>query len=179
MYSLLIQVPFMFGSGTGADPRLGLAIIAMTATMALISPVGGWLVEWLGVRVVVASGGLVATAGVMALGWLPTDASAVAVGACLLLAGLGLGLSTGPANVSAITAAPRHQSAGASATVSMMRYVGSITGTVLLSFVLEGGAGTAARHHAALNVYIVALVASTICGLALPPLEGEGRRRRG
>jgi MFS family permease len=179
MYSLLIQVPFMFGSGTGSDPRLGLAIIAMTATMALTSPVGGYLVEWLGVRAVVASGGLLATSGVVTLGWLPSDASAAAVGARLLLVGLGLGLSTGPANVSAIAAAPRHQSAGAAATVSMMRYVGSITGTVVLSFVFAGGAGTAARHHAALWVYVAALALSTLWGLALPPLEGTGRLRRG
>ena len=58
--------------------------------------------------------------GVAALIALPAGASARHVGMRLLLVGLGLGLSTGPANAAAITAVPQEQSAMASATLSMM-----------------------------------------------------------
>jgi MFS family permease len=177
MYSLLIQVPFLFG-GERADPSLGLAIIAMTFTMAATSPLGGYLVEWVGVRAVVATGGLLAALGVMALSGLPASASAGEVGARLLLVGLGLGLSTGPANASAISAVPQHQSAIASATVSMLRYLGAIGGTVILGFALAGGAEVAARHQLALWIFVAALLVSVVLGLVLPPLPGERRSRR-
>jgi len=169
MYSLLIQVPFLFGGGD-TDSRLGLAIIAMTFTMAATSPLGGWLVEWCGVRTVVAGGGLLATVGVVGLTRLAASAVPVEIGARLLLVGLGLGLSTGPANASAISAVPAHQSAMASATVSMLRYLGAIGGTVILSLALAGGPGGAARPDLALWMFAGALVASVALGLALPPL---------
>jgi MFS family permease len=171
MYSLLIQVPFLFGRGAGSESGLGVAIIAMTFTMAAMSPLGGWLVEWVGVRAVVAAGGLIAALGVFTLTLLPAGASPREVGVRLLLVGLGLGLSTGPANASAISAVPQEQSAIASATVSMLRYLGAIAGTVILSFALAGG-----RQHFALWAFVVALLISVALGLVLPPLPGEGLR---
>lgn len=177
MYSLLIQVPFLFGGADGVDSGLGLAIIAMTFTMAATSPLGGWLVEWIGVKTVVAAGGALAALGVIALGALPASASAREVGFRLLIVGLGLGLSTGPANASAISAVSQEQSATASATLSMLRYLGAITGTVILSFAFAGGAQVAARHQLALWIFVGALAVSVVLGLLLPPLPG-GRVRR-
>jgi MFS family permease len=170
MYSLLIQVPFLFGDGSGRDSALGLAMIAMTFTMAATSPLGGWLVEWVGVRAIVASGGTLAALGVIAVGALPPTASARAVGLRLLIVGLGLGLSTGPANASAISAVPQAQSAMASATVSMLRYLGAIAGTVILGFAFAAGADGDASHHVALWIFVAALAVSVALGLLLPPL---------
>jgi MFS family permease len=178
MYSLLIQVPFLFGAETGGNSGLGLAIIAMTATMALTSPLGGWLVEWVGVRAVVVSGGLIGAVGVAWLERLPQAALPADVGTRLLLVGLGLGLSTGPANASAMSAVPPQQSAAASATVSMLRYLGAIGGTVVLSLSLAGGAEGRTGHHVALRVFTAALVLSAAIGALLPPLPDERRKRR-
>jgi MFS family permease len=175
MYSLLIQVPFLFGRGAGSESGLGVAIIAMTFTMAAMSPVGGLLVESVGVRAVVAAGGLIAALGVFTLTLLPTAASPREVGVRLLLVGLGLGLSTGPANASAISAVRQEESAIASATVSMLRYLGAIAGTVILSIALAGGEA-GGRQHLALWAFVVALLISVALGLALPPLPGEGMR---
>ena len=172
MYSLLIQIPFLFAAGDEGF-RLGLAIVAMTLTMAATSPVGGWLVEWIGVRAVVTAGGLVAAAGVVGLTRLPLTAPPSEIAWRLLLAGLGLGLSTGPANAAAITAVPAHQSAMASATVSMLRYLGAIGGTVILSLAMAPGA---ARPALALWSFVAALVVSALLGLMLPPLAGDQRR---
>jgi EmrB/QacA subfamily drug resistance transporter len=176
MYSLLIQIPFLFGGGDQAS-RLGLAIIAMTLTMAVMSPLGGWLVEWIGVRAVVVTGGLLAAAGVIGLTQLATTARPYEIAMRLLLVGLGLGLSTGPANASAVTAVPAHQSAMASATVSMLRYVGAIGGTVILSFAMSGGQAES-RPAVALWAFVAALLLSALLGLALPPLPDERPRSR-
>jgi hypothetical protein len=40
-------------------------------------------------------------------------------------------LSAGPANASAISAVPQEQSGIASATISMLRYLGAIAGTLI------------------------------------------------
>jgi MFS family permease len=173
MYSLLIQVPFLFGGGEGADAGLGLAIIAMTLTMAATSPLGGWLAEWVGVKAIVAAGGLIAALGVLGLGALPAAASSRQVGLRLLLVGVGLGLSTGPANASAISAVPQEQSGIASATVSMLRYFGAITGTLILSLAFAPGADGGARQHLALWAFVGALVVSAVLGVLLPPLPGQ------
>ena len=177
MYSLLIQVPFLFGGGSGGDADLGLAIIAMTLTMAAISPLGGWLVEFVGVKAVVTAGGALAALGVVGITALPTTASARDVGLRLLLVGFGLGLSTGPANASAISAVAQHESATASATVSMLRYLAAIIGTVILSFAFAGGAQGQERHHLALWIFVGALGVSALLGLLLPSLPGGGVSR--
>ena len=174
MYSLLIQIPFLYGGGDEGS-RLGLAIIAMTLTMAAMSPLGGWLVEWIGVRAVVTTGGLLAAMGVLGLTQLPVTARPSEIATRLLLIGLGLGLSTGPANASAITAAPPHQSAMASATVSMLRYLGAIGGTVILSLAMSPGN---ARPGLALWSFVAALVVSALLGLVLPPLASDQLRSR-
>ncbi len=68
----------------------------LAATMAITSPLGGWIAEWAGVRRVVFAGGLLGALGMAALARVGTSFSLVDVGARLLLVGLGLGLSTGP-----------------------------------------------------------------------------------
>ncbi len=170
MYSLLVQVPFLFGSGSQSDPRLGLAIVAMSATMAAAAPAGGILAERLGVRAVIGAGGAIAAAGVITIGQLPPDATALAIGLRLLLVGGGLGISTGPANAAAIGAVAPQLSATAAATVSLLRYLGAIAGTVVLSYAFAGGADVLARHHVALWIFVGALLCSAALGLSLPRL---------
>jgi len=173
MYSLLIQVPFLFGGGGGADAGLGLAIIAMTFTMAATSPLGGWLAEWVGVKLIVSAGGLIGAVGVIGLGALPSSAAPKAVALRLLIVGFGLGLSTGPANAAAISAVPQEQSGIASATLSMLRYFGAIAGTVILSLAFAPGSDGAARQHLALWAFVAALIVSAVLGVILPPLPGQ------
>jgi MFS family permease len=168
MYSLLLLIPFLFGSASGADPQLGLAIIAMTATMAVTSPIGGWLADRFGARTIVTGGGLVGAAGVVGLMQLPPIAGALPVGLRLLLVGLGLGLSTGPAQAVALKSVEARHSAVASATVSMLRYLGAVAGTVIIGYALGGSADTAARHRLALTMFASAFVLSAGLGAAFP-----------
>jgi MFS transporter, DHA2 family, multidrug resistance protein len=158
-------VPFLFGGPSGADPRLGLAIIAMTATMAVMSPIGGWMVERVGSRAVVVGGGVLGALGIIGLMQLPAAASARQVGAWLLLIGLGIGVSTGPAQAVALHAVPPEQSAIASATVSMLRYLGAVAGTVVLGYAL---AGDAAGVSLGFVIFAIAFVASALLGFLFP-----------
>lgn len=177
MYSLLIQVPFLFGGASAAEQsRLGLAIIAMTGTMAVSSPAAGWLAEWLGAMPVVAIGGLAGAAGVVGIARLPASAVPLDVGLRLLLVGLGLGLSTGSSQAVALTSAPASRSGVASATMSMLRYLGAIGGTIILGYAFAG-TNTVARQHVALSLFAGAFAASTLLALAFPALPLLRRAR--
>jgi MFS family permease len=168
MYSLLLLVPFLFGTSGKTDPQLGLAIIAMTATMALTSPIGGWAVELIGARVVVLAGGLVGAAGVIGLMQLAASANALQVGLRLLLVGLGLGLSTGPSQAVALKAVAAARSGVAAATLSMLRYLGAVIGTVVIGYALGNPAAAAARHQTALAIFAAAFLTSALLGALFP-----------
>jgi MFS family permease len=170
MYSLLLLVPFLFGSEAGPDSQLGLAIIAMTATKAVTSPVGGWLADRFGARMVITGGGLVGTAGVIGLMQLPATAGAVPIGLRLLLVGLGLGLSTGPAQAIALQSVDAAVSGVASATVSMLRYLGAVVGTVVVGYALASGADVAIRQRTALIVFAASFLTSSALGLSVPTI---------
>jgi MFS family permease len=168
MYALLIQVPFLFGDGAG-ESRLGLAIMGMTATMAVTSPIGGRLAELIGSRVTVVSGGLAGAIGIALLTQLPPSASATAIGMRLLLVGLGLGLSTGPSQAAALSAIEAARSGMASAALSTLRYMGAVAGTAILGLALgAGGADTLAQQHIALWSFAGAFVLSAASGLRFP-----------
>jgi MFS family permease len=175
MYSLLLAVPFIFGGSSGADPQLGLAIIAMTATMALTSPIGGLLVERIGARLVVVTGGIIGAAGVIGLMQLPPSAGALPVGLRLLLVGLGLGLSTGPSQAVALKSVHASHSGVASATVSMLRYLGAVVGTVIIGYALGGGATAVGRQHLALQMFAGAFGVSALLGATFPTRAAEAR----
>jgi hypothetical protein len=59
----------------------------------------------------------------------------------------------------------------------MLRYLGAIAGTVILSFAFAGGGEAGARHQLALGIFVAALVLSAVLGLTLPPMPGERQRR--
>jgi MFS family permease len=170
MYSLLILVPFMFGSRSGSDSRLGFAIIGMTATMAIVSPVGGWLVESFGARAVVIAGGAIGAVGVVAVAQLSPDAVTSALGSRLLLVGLGLGLSTGPSQAVALSSVPAEQSGFASAAISMLRYLGAIAGTGILSYTLAGGQSDIVHEQVSLWIFAGAFTVSAILGALFPSM---------
>ena len=177
MYSLLIMVPFLVGASAGSG--VGLAIVAMTATMALMSPFGGWLAEHVGARPVVFTGGLAGALGVFAIVRLGASAQPHDVGVRLLLVGLGLGLSTGPSQAAGLTAVSAEKSGLASATLAMMRYVGSIAGTVILGFALAAGPDVAARHRGALWIFAGAFLVSALFGLVLPSRAAAAQAQAG
>jgi MFS family permease len=175
MYSLLVLVPFLFAPGGGSS-RLGLAIVAMTATMAVTAPVGGWLAERVGLKTVVTAGGLLGAFGVAALTRLAAEASIAEIGSRLLFVGLGIGLSTGPSQAGALGAVDPRQSGMASAAVSMLRYLGAIGGTVILALALSGGEPAGGgRYGGAMWTFVAAFLISSACALGLGGRPGHPR----
>jgi MFS family permease len=177
MYALMFQLPFLFRATSGAgDREIGFAIMAMAATMALSSPVGGWAAERVGVRRVAVAGGLLGAIGMTLLALLPSY-SLASVAGWLLLVGAGIGISTGPSQASALSAIDPAVSGTASAMMALLRYVGGITGTAILSVALGESATDIARQHVALWIFAAAFVGSAACALRLRPLTSSDTLR--
>jgi len=166
MYALLVLVPFLFGAGA-AGSRVGLAVMAMTATMAVTSPLGGWIAERTGAAATVMTGGLIGAAGIAWLVQLAPPADAVHIGMRLLLVGLGLGLSTGPSQAAALSAIDTERSGMASAALSTLRYIGAIAGTAILGLAMAGGGDGVAAQHVALWLFAGAFGLSAVSGLGM------------
>ncbi|MEQ1897268.1 MAG: MFS transporter [Vicinamibacterales bacterium] len=171
MYSLLALVPFYFGAGrdTAGAARVSLAIVAMTAAMAISSPFGGWMADRLGLKTMVVTGGLLGAAGILWLSLLPASASPLAISLRLLVVGLALGVSTGPAQAGALEAVHATQSGMAAAGLSMLRYLGGITGTVILGYAMSGPG----PQHAAMLVFVGAFVVAALAGFGIPDLRAS------
>jgi MFS family permease len=178
MYALLVQVPFLFAGGALTGPRFGAVVMAMTAMMAITSPVGGRLAERIGSRVTVLAGGLSGVLGVAALVPLSSMARAGAavgplhVAVPLLFVGLGLGLSTGPSQAAALSAIEPWRSGMASAAISTLRYMGAVVGTAILGLALAGGDGLVAQQRA-LWCFAGAFALSAAAALKLRPVALE------
>lgn len=172
MYALIVQIPFLFAALSRASaPQIGVALTLMAATMAVTSPLGGWISEWAGVRATVFAGGLLGAVGIASLTRIGPSFALADVAGRLLLVGLGLGLSTGPSQAAALTAVDHRQSGTASAMISMLRYLGGIAGTTILSVALGPHADSLARHHAALWIFVGAFGASCVCATLLTPIR--------
>lgn len=173
MYALLVQIPFLFAGGSGGRSRFGVVVIAMTAMMAVSSPIGGRLAERIGSRMTVLAGGLTGAAGVLSLVPLSSmarsgaGATPMQVALPLLMVGLGLGLSTGPSQASALSAIESHRSGMASAAIATLRYLGAIIGTAILGLALSGGAGSLDGQQRALWCFAAAFALSAIAALKL------------
>jgi MFS family permease len=113
----------------------------------------------------------------LSIAQLSPNAVASTIGGVMLLVGLGLGLSTGPSQAVALTAVPSEQSGLASATVSMLRYLGAIAGTAILSYTLAGGEGDPSREQLSLWIAAAAF-ASLPCSPRCSPSMSALRSRR-
>ena len=175
MYPLLFQLPVFFDRvrSLGARP-MGQALLGLTLAMMVSSVVGGRLAERLGARTQTLLGSLVALAG---LSWFsdfesvrtPSD-----VMPGMLLMGLGVGITSPPAQAASMSTVGREQSGMAGGIVSTMRYIGGVAGATTLSALLRD-ASSPASHQRPVFVYAGALVLAAALSLLLPGRWKEGK----
>ena len=178
MYATLFQLPFLLAVLIDANPsESGIALLAMSGGMVLFSPVGGMLSERLGVRGTVAGGAFLSIIGMGLLVVVSSVPSLMLTTFCVLVFGCGLGLSHGPIQAAALSAAPPEHSGMASGVIATLRYVGGVVGMAVLGFLLASDpAGTDLTiHRTAFVVYAVSLVLTLCLSLAMPRVLGDSR----
>ena len=181
MYTTLLMVPFVVsdvlgGSATASGALLG----TMALFMGLAAPPAGRLSDVRGRRFTAQLGAMLALA---AVAWLEAalwrGLSELQLAGILALLGIGVGTATAAANTAAIESVPKPLAGTAAGTSSMMRYVGSIIGTGVLSGALngDGGVGAEASDFSALVAIVLVMTAGSVVASRLvhvfPPQGSE------
>jgi MFS family permease len=175
MYPLLFQLPVFFDRVRHLGARtMGQALLGLTVTMMVSSVLGGRLTERVGARAQTLAGSLLALAGL----WWFSDLQAVQTPSDvlpgMLLLGAGVGLTSPPAQASAMGTIERRQAGMASGVMSTLRYLGGVAGTTVLGALLLDGSSPAS-HQRPIAVYAAALVTAAVLSLLTLP----GRPRHG
>jgi MFS family permease len=171
MYPLLFQLPVFFDRVRHLDPRvMGQALLALTVAMMLSSVAGGRLTERVGARAQTFTGSLLGLAGLWWFADLESVRTPVDVIPGMLLMGIGVGMSSPPAQAASMSTVGRDQAGMAGGVLSTMRYIGGVAGTTVLGLLLDDAASPAS-HQRTVFVYAGALVAAAGLSLLLPGRE--------
>jgi MFS family permease len=175
MYPLLFQLPVFFDRvrHLGARP-MGQALLALTLAMMVSSVAGGRLAERIGARTQALVGSLVALVGLYWFGNFEAVQAPSDVLPGMLLMGLGVGMTSPPAQAASMSTVGREQSGMAGGIVSTMRYIGGVAGATVLA-TLVGDGSSAAAHQRPIFVYAAALVVAAALSLLLPARHQAGR----
>lgn len=144
IYGVLFLVPLLWqASGILGPQGAGFALLPMDVVFAVVSPRSGALTERFGERRLMTVG--LATMGCGVLAIAATDGGAVLwlVEAGFVLAGLGMGLATGPLFAVAVGSVPAERSGTASALINVARMVGATLGVAALGSAFAGMGGGA------------------------------------
>jgi MFS family permease len=174
MYVTLLSIPLLLDRRAGVGSgEIGLVLGCLSITMAALSPLGGRLSDRVGRRLPAAAGAAVLAASLLVLGLDPGLGSG-AVAALLLGAGAGVGLATPALQTAAIQSVRIAHSGTAAGLTSTSRYVGSITGTLLLA----GPLAPAAAGEAGFGLLYATLAgcsAAAVAAAVLLPRRGGAR----
>jgi MFS transporter, DHA2 family, methylenomycin A resistance protein len=137
----LFLLPLTWQSaGTLSAAHAGLALMPMALVFVVISPFSGRLRERFGGRLVTAGGVAVIGLGLLTVAF-AGDGSIVLDEIGLVLAGIGMGIATGPLMAAAVGAVPPARSGTASALINVARMAGATIGVAVVGaiYALAGG----------------------------------------
>jgi MFS family permease len=171
MYALLFELPTVCSTllGAGAN-RTGLLLVAVLAPMVVLSPIAGRMTDHIGARRTALLGTGTALFGMCVLLATPLRSLPALIPGLIVL-GLGIGLSSAPAQSSGMTAVRVGQSGVAAGMLSTMRYLGGVLGTLILAVMLahsEDREMVRSAHRAILLIFTGALALALGCALLLP-----------
>lgn len=178
MYAALFLMPLLLTDLRGESPAdVGRALLGLTGSIVVGSFAGGHLADRWGARLVAVGAAALSVAGLLFLHDVAAIRSALDAVPGLVLLGLGVGLTNGPASGSAMSSVPAALSGTAAGLLSMLRYAGGVLGMALLAPLVPGSAVAAAEAQHALVMLLLAGAAALggVAGLLLP---GPGPRAR-
>jgi MFS transporter, DHA2 family, multidrug resistance protein len=164
-------LPFLLQDSWAQSPAVvGMMLLALPATMAAISPVGGWLadrvgpsrVQLIGAAMLVLGTGLL-LAAVTSAG---TRAELLPVLGALVVTGLASGLLMGPNAALLMAATPGQRAGSVGAVAGLVRTVGFALGPALAALLWRSVGGDLAWIVAGLTVVVV-VAAAALAGASM------------
>ena len=148
MYGLLFQIPAFFEHFRHTSSReVGFGLFTMMIGMVVAAPLGGRATDRFGARIAGMTGAAAVLAGSLALCWITSFASPADAIVFLILFGVGMGVSSAPAQSSAMAAVPPDRAGMAAGLSSTMRYLGGIATIAVQAAVLGGDATVTEGRH--------------------------------
>jgi len=141
-------VPLVWqSSGVLPAGAAGLALVPMAIVFFLLSNFAGHLAEATGARAMIAGGVAMIAIGLLVIACTDSGAPLWLAETGLVLAGLGMGLATGPLYAVAVAAVPPARSGSAASLINVARMIGATLGVAILgsAFALAGGGAVALR----------------------------------
>ncbi len=130
--ALNFLVPYFLAEVQQASPRvIGMALLTVSAGMAVFSPLAGVLADRLGNRPVTLTGAAVILGGLVALLFTDTDTTALGLVWRLALVGIGNGLFAGPNAAEILARTPTALMGTSSGITSLLRTLGFSLGPAL------------------------------------------------
>jgi MFS family permease len=169
LYMTLLTIPVLLARRGGwTSEEVGLVLATLSLAAFALSPYGGRLADRAGRRLPAASGLALVAVGLVVLAIAPGAIGAVALSFAMLAMGVGMGLSTPALQASAIESVAASASGAASGVAATSRYIGSITGTLLVAGPLAPAATGTDGFGLIFAVLAAAAGAGLLLALALP-----------
>jgi len=180
MYGVLFQMPYLLNELYQSPAnQVGLMMLATTAGMAICSPLGGRLANQITNRWTALLGSLCSLCGMTGLALTSNWSALLPIAPWLFLVGAGLGLNTGPAQATVLSAVDEKDAGMASGALSVMRYLGSISGIALLGLLLaQTEIPGIQRYQLGFKLYGCAYLVCALLafGMKLPGLKSSPSR---
>ena len=142
-YFTLVLMPFYLDQVFQMQPgQIGLLMTYYPLALALFSPLGGWLSDRYGSRLLLAMGALLIGIGQLGIVLQSNLSPLWQVIGILVIQGFGMGLFSAPNNTCIITAVPREKIGTGGSILAFVRVFGQVTGTTLGVALFQLGAGS-------------------------------------
>jgi MFS family permease len=163
MYGVLFFLPQFLQTAQGLGPfEAGVRLLPWTATLLMVAPFAGKLVNRIGERPLVVIGLVVQAFGMAWIGMIAApDLSYVQLAAPLVLTGAGVSMAMPAAQNAVLSSVTPSEIGKASGTFNMLRYLGGVFGIAILAAVFAH-TGNFHSARAFSNGFAVAISASAI-----------------
>ena len=131
LYSVLLVLPLLLADKGWAGASVGLATAGLTVGMLFLGPVGGAMGDRRGRTVPIVIGLTILVAGCALLAFGMSTTALLVIGP--LVMGVGMGLSGASLQAAALESVEQRVSGSAAGLYSASRYVGSISGSLVIS----------------------------------------------
>jgi MFS transporter, DHA2 family, methylenomycin A resistance protein len=153
IYGMIFLLPLVWQStGHLAAREAGLALVPVSVALFVVSTQSGRLAQFLGLRAMTAGGTVLTGSGLLIVAATAAGSPMLLAQCGLVLAGLGMGLNTGPLYGIAVGSVGEERSGTASALINVARMTGATLGVALLGTVFALLHGNAAGLRAAMLI---------------------------
>ena len=129
LFAVILLMPFLLDRILGLPPiQIGLMMLAVPASILVVSPIAGWLADRAEARLVSTAGLALSTSGVLLLAYTGDAPQPMAIALRLSLLGAGQALFLSPNSASVLSQVDRQRTGAAAALLATARNLGMLLG---------------------------------------------------